>query len=50
MKKDNRVLGRQGARDLTPGEIDHVAGGIHTLTKCTFNPITQKTDGDVGEC
>lgn len=50
MKKNNRVLSRQGARDLTPGEVDHVTGGIHTLTKCSFDPITQKTDGDVGEC
>jgi hypothetical protein len=52
VKKDNRVLGRQGARDLTPGETDHVKGGMHTLTKCTFtfNPITGQPDGDVGDC
>lgn len=52
MKKDNRVLGRQGARDLTPSEIDDVTGGFHALTKCTFtfNFITQMPDGDVGDC
>jgi len=50
MTKNNRVLGRRGARELTPQEVDHVTGGIHTLTVCTFDEITKKPDGDVGEC
>lgn len=50
MKKDNRVLGRVGARELTPRETDHVTGGIHTLTACSFDPETRQPDGDVGEC
>ena len=49
---DTRVLGRIGARELTSQELDHVTGGIHTLTVCTFNEVTRKADGDVslGEC
>lgn len=47
----NRVLGRQGARELTRKEIDSVAGGAaHTLTVCSWNPKTHSPDGDVGEC
>lgn len=47
----NRVLGRQGARELTREEIDSVAGGAaHTLTVCSWNPKTKSADGDVGEC
>jgi hypothetical protein len=50
--QDTRVLGRIGARELTSQELDHVTGGIHTLTVCTFNEVTRKADGDVslGEC
>jgi hypothetical protein len=50
--QDTRVLGRVGARELTSQELDHVTGGIHTLTVCTFNEATRKADGDVslGEC
>jgi len=50
MNADKRVLGRRGARELTPREIDHVAGGIQTLTVCSFNPKTHQVDGDVHEC
>jgi hypothetical protein len=47
----NRVLGRQGARELTREEIDSVAGGAaHTLTVCSWNPKTHSPDGDIGEC
>jgi hypothetical protein len=47
-----RVLGRVGARELTPQEIDHVTGGVHTETVCSFNWQTHTADGDVllGEC
>jgi hypothetical protein len=52
MNQDNRVLARKGARALTPSEVDHVTGGIHTETVCTFYPPTRTLDGDVslGEC
>jgi hypothetical protein len=49
MNIDNRVLGRRGARELTPLETDHVTGGIRTLTVCTFLEGFGP-DGDVGEC
>ncbi|MGD0987560.1 MAG: hypothetical protein ABR874_07105 [Candidatus Sulfotelmatobacter sp.] len=48
--KSKRVLGREGARELTAEEIQNVVGGIHTNTACTFDSTTQKPDGDVGEC
>jgi hypothetical protein len=51
-KLRGRVLGRVGARELTPRELDHVAGGFHTETVCTFNSQTRTADGDsqIGEC
>lgn len=45
-----RVLGRTGARELSPEEIQNVGGGAHTETMCSFDPITKQPDGDVGEC
>jgi hypothetical protein len=44
----NRVLIRQGARELTPTETDLVNGGFRTLSLCTNAP---SPDGDqhVGE-
>ncbi len=50
--QETRVLGRTGARELTPHELDHVTGGFHTQTVCTFDEVTRKADGDVslGEC
>jgi hypothetical protein len=51
MNTDKRVLGRRGARELTPVEVDHVVGGIHTLTLCTGpEPPFTTADGDAGEC
>jgi hypothetical protein len=49
MSNDKRVLGRQGAKELTPSEADHVIGGIITrLSLCTIpRPGTQGCDGDV---
>jgi hypothetical protein len=44
--QDTRVLGRIGARELTPRELDHVTGGLLTLTVQTFNPVTKQSDGD----
>ena len=49
MKYQNRVLARQGARDLTDQEIEQVNGGIHTETKCSVI-APNKYDGDPGEC
>jgi hypothetical protein len=51
MNDQNRVLVRQGARELTPTETDLVSGGLHTLTLCTAGPCGQR-DGDaaIGEC
>jgi hypothetical protein len=52
MNNDNRVLGRRGARELTPRETEHVTGGIQTNTLCTFDPESRSKDGDsqIGEC
>jgi hypothetical protein len=37
MNNDKRVLGRQGAKELTPSEAGHVNGGITTrLSVCTI--------------
>ena len=48
MNNDNRVLGRRGAKELTPSETDHVMGGVITLlTVCTIpQPGMQGCDGD----
>lgn len=48
--ENTRVLMRQGARDLSQEEISSVAGAVNTKTKCTLDPITGHTDGDLGEC
>jgi hypothetical protein len=46
-KQANRVLGRLGARELTPQEVARVsqAGVVHTNV-ITFNPVTFQIDGD----
>ncbi len=50
MKNQNRVLARQGARDLEEHEIMQVAGGLQTATKCTLT-LAGATDGDAhSEC
>ena len=41
-----RVLARLGARELTPQELEGVAGGFMTLTVPTFDPKTKGSDGD----
>jgi hypothetical protein len=47
MNQDNRVLGRRGARELTPEEVARVAaaGTVHTNV-ITINPWTGARDGD----
>jgi len=49
MNDQNRVLLRQGARDLTLEEVQVVNGGLHTATKCSIT-ATGSFDGDPGEC
>lgn len=51
MNDQNRVLIRQGARNLTPEEVERVTGGLRTLTLCSIGAGGQR-DGDVslGEC
>ncbi|MCU1256457.1 MAG: hypothetical protein JWM83_2756 [Candidatus Angelobacter sp.] len=48
MNKQDRVLIRRGARELTPTEAELVNGGFRTLSLCTSSP---SPDGDqhVGE-
>jgi hypothetical protein len=43
MNDQNRVLGRQGARELTPAEAETVNGGFLTFSRCTGMP---SPDGD----
>ena len=44
--EDNRVLGRLGARELTPEEVEMVVGfGPEHTNVITFNPVTGR-DGD----
>ena len=43
MKDQNRVLGRQGARQLTAAEAELIKGGFITFSFCTFGP---NSDGD----
>lgn len=49
-KKDNRVLGRRGARIVTENEISLVNGGFETETACSIGP--KGPDGDLftGDC
>jgi hypothetical protein len=51
MNDQNRVLGRRGARDLDEHEIERVAGGLRTATKCSVTPAGAM-DGDAfhSEC
>ena len=48
MNNDKRVLARQGAKELTSSEADHVNGGIITpLSVCTIpRPGTAGCDAD----
>jgi hypothetical protein len=50
-KKDNRVLGRRGARIMDEKETSGVNGGLRTLTACSFD-ARAGADGDqfTGDC
>jgi hypothetical protein len=50
MNSDNRVLSRKGARELTPREVELVAGAIGTLTACTLPVKANDGDARIGEC
>lgn len=55
MNKDNRVLSRIGARELTEQEVETVQGAFrvnHTLTPCFIDKKQQLLNGDqtIGEC
>lgn len=43
---DGRVLGRIGAHELSPEELEALSGDIHTSLPCTFEP----PDFHDGEC
>lgn len=43
---DNRVLGRQGAIELTPSETDNVMGGLVTLLSVCSRPFPGTTGCD----
>lgn len=47
----SRVLARRGARDLDEQEVEQVAGGLRTVTKCSVTPAGA-FDGDTfhSEC
>ena len=49
MNGNNRVLSRQNARELTLSELDHVSGGINTLTICSYDPYHGIHDCDVND-
>ena len=51
MSDQNRVLMRNGARELTEEEVKRVPAGLGTKTKCTLAPLGGR-DGDasLGEC
>jgi hypothetical protein len=53
MNDQNRVLIRQGARELGAEEIERVSGGLPTDTVCTVpSTVCPNKDGDasIGEC
>ena len=54
MSKENRVLSRIGARELSQQEVEIVTGAFqhHTLTPCFIDKKQQLINGDqaIGEC
>lgn len=48
--KENRVLGRRGARDITTQELDYVSGALANTLVCTAiaatGTVTGPGDGD----
>ena len=50
MNDQNRVLVRNGARELSAEEAERVGGGLQTDTVCTFGPKGKDGDTFLGEC
>jgi len=50
MELENRVLYRDGARELTAQETNLISGGLRTLTPCTVGPGPHHRDGDASIC
>ena len=48
MNDQNRVLIRQGSRELSPEEVEQVGGGFNTLS-ITWGPNGRDGDGLLGE-
>jgi hypothetical protein len=49
-EKENRVLGRKGARLVTEVETTAVNGGIHTETLCSISATGPDGDLFTGDC
>jgi hypothetical protein len=45
MNNQNRVLNRQGARDLNPDEVEQVSGGFVHTNVITWGPTGRDGDG-----
>jgi len=45
MNNQNRVLNRQGARDLNPEEVEQVSGGFVHTNVITWGPTGRDGDG-----
>ena len=53
MNKENRVLSRLGARELSEQEVEAVTGGLQvrrTLSPCFVDKNNQLFNGDTSEC
>jgi hypothetical protein len=51
MNRDNRVLSRKNARELTVDETGHVHGAIHTGARCSApSPQFPHGDGPAVDC
>lgn len=50
--ENNRVIGRRGARELSPQEVESVSGALHISAVCTVtvNPFTGALDSDTHPC
>lgn len=49
-QKENRVLGRSGARLVTEDEVSVVNGGLMTETACSIGPRGPDGDQFTGDC
>jgi hypothetical protein len=49
-QKDNRVLGRRGARLVTETEVDVIGGGYQTETACSISATGLDGDLFTGDC